>query len=1110
MAASRGAAITVEEGQPPAVDSNGRSVLETLFRVQRGEERRAAVLFVQLLAASGVFVLGRTARDALFLSRFSAAALPWMFIGYGVVSAAVAVVYGRWADRLARTSLIYFSAAVGALTYVGVWFVIRGGASWIYPAFYIATEVIANLLILQFWTFESELENPRDARRLNTTIAAARPVGTIVFGVTAGAVVRRVGTEQLLFVLALLSLVFAACAWVLRHEPRAAGEPSHGHAGEGERRVVPVAYLRVLTLLIGVMFLALTLGDYQFKIIASRQFAEDDLARFFGLFYGVTGLLAAGFQVFVTPRILSQFGVGPALSAMPALFGTSSLLLYFYPGLAAASTMKFADNGLQFTLHDTTMQSLYAPFPARERARLRGLFDGAIKPLSYSLGGAVLLLLGHFQISLALISLFTFVVAAAWQALVHEVRRQYLLALEMGLAGPVPAGLFDEPFVVGAAEERLLLRSLESHDPVLVLLALEHLGDQRSSEVRRSVSLLLKRPEPAVRARAIRFLERAHHHPAIADLRLAAGDADPSVRAAAAGALARLLGNEYPEQALPLMDDRSREVRITATANLIRYGGILASTRAGERLLGLQSSPEPDRRREACAVLSHLGKPAYRLLEDLLHDPVPEVRRAALRAASRNADPRFVPLMVAALRTPSLRTTALAGLIAAGRHSVPFIDDALRSAQLPRAVRLELPRTLSTIPVPGAMDALRRHMNDHDSHFRLRVYAAMGRLRRRLALPPMPEKELSVHLRKEIVEACTNLLGWAGARARFETPLLKEEMAFRTRRAERRILRLLELRYDRRETVVILEALETPARRSEALEALDALLSGDMREWVLPFLDRGERIAELPFLQSAPVHPPGPVEFMLQQVRHENPYVRALALDSLSRVRVDAAVPAAHEALSHPDPRVREAGLRALGRLEPAAASVAAGLSGDPVPWVARLATAIVSSPPPANAVADSLEDLMYGTVEKIAFLKSTPLFSALSGEDLSPLAAAAEVRTAQPGETVFVEGDPGDHFYIIISGSVKLESGDRELKVLGVHQAFGELALFDRSRQHCSARAAARCELLRIGAEEFFQVLREQPEIAESLLGIFAAEVRRLQQAASEQARQAAPPTIR
>jgi len=730
--------------------------------------------------------------------------------------------------------------------------------------------------------------------------------------------------------------------------------------------------------------------------------------------------------------------------------------------------------------------------------------------MAYSAGGAALLALVRLDVSLTFVSFLTLCVAIGWLALVPLLRRQYLRALEAGLAGPVPSGLFDEPVVLGAAEKRMLLGLLDSPDPMQVLLALELLGGQRTPELRQKLGPLLRRPEPAVRARVIRLFERLHHSPAVVDIRLASADPDASVRAAAAGALSRMLGNEYPEQVLPLIDDRSREVRITATTNLIRFGGLLAATRAGERLLDLHSAREPHRRREACAVLAHLGRSGYQLLEGLLRDPVLEVRRAALKAASRNADPRFVPLFVTALGTLALRDTALTGLATFGKQAVPFIEEAIRSGRLPRAVRLELPRTLSAIPARESMEVLQRCMRDSDSHFRLRVFAAMGRLRRSLAMPPFPQDEIADRVRMEVLEACANLLGWQEARRRFETPLLAEEMAFRTRRAERRLLRLLELRYDRRETVVILEALETPTRRTEALEALDALLSGKLREWILPFLDRGDRTPDLPFLRDSSFKTPTALEFMLQQARHPNPYVVLLALDALSAAGEEAALPAARAALDHPDPRAREAGLRAVARLsDPQCAGLAARLASDPVAWVARWAALLRGrAEDRRRGPAGLMEDGMYGIVEKIALLRSTPLFSNLSGEDLSPLAAAAEFCLLQPGDTVFAEGDPGDHFFVVISGSVGMESRGREIQRLGPNEVFGELALFDRSRQHCSARALVRCELLRIGADGFFQVLREQPEVAESLLAILAAELRRFQQRdAASPAAAASPP---
>ena len=137
----------------------------------------------------------------------------------------------------------------------------------------------------------------------------------------------------------------------------------------------------------------------------------------------------------------------------------------------------------------------------------------------------------------------------------------------------------------------------------------------------------------------------------------------------------------------------------------------------------------------------------------------------------------------------------------------------------------------------------------------------------------------------------------------------------------------------------------------------------------------------------------------------------------------------------------------------------------------------------------------MYSTVEKILFMKGTPLFSHLSGEDLAPLARVAEMIHFSEREVVFREGDSGDYFYVLINGEVLLESQDTELRRVSPPGMIGELAVLDRGAQSCSARVLKPSDLLRIGSEEFFEVLHEQNEIAEALIRILAGEVREIQQ---------------
>lgn len=1092
-----------------------------ILHIRPGEGHRTAILFLQLFASSGIFILGRTVHDTLFLSRYSIAALPWMFVLYGIGAAVVSLFYGRYADRIARPSLLYATCFTAIVTYIAVWMMVRAAISLVYPIFYVWSEIVSNLLILQFWTLASEFDRPREARRLNAAIGSARPLGTILFGAGASLVVSKIGTAQLILALVALIAIVALCVRALKDQPRLnIAAESRPRAGGAEHLISAPerSYFRSLSALMLIMFLALTLGDYQFKMIARASYTEDALAEFFSLFYCVTGILSVCFQIFLTPLVLSRLGVGTALTVLPGVFGTSSMMLLFWPGLPAACSLKFADNGLQFTLHDTTMQSLYSPFSAAARGRTRAFLDGAIKPLSYAAGGLLLVLLLHTRLDVRGISFVTVPLALAWQALIPLVRRGYLGLLERGLAGPAAARMFAEPFVIGYAERRLLIHTIETGDSHASLVALEQLKEDRSADFRGAVLGLLNRRDGALRSRAIQVLDSLEETSAIPEFARAARDDDPLVRAAAVAALARCLADDNPGLVLPFLDDPSSDVRGEALASLLRYGGLECATKAGDRLLDLIASENPEQRREACSVLSRLGHAACLPIRKLLQDPNASVRRAAMRAAAGAADVNLVPALVGGLFDAAVSKTSLSALIAVGEPAVPFIEQAMREPTLPRAVRLQLPRVLSRIPSMKSFAVLRQFEADTDSHFRLRVFAALGRLRSALGYAPTPSKLILPLVRREAIEVWGNLDAWNRGRERFGTVLLVEEMDFRKKRAERRMLRLLEMSYDRREIGLVIVALQDQERREEALDALEALVAAPLRELVIPTIESlGPGAAALP-VDSITLSALPSKEFMLLQAYHPNPYVNFLALDALAQAGEQSAVPAAQSALHHPDPLVREAGLHALARLSPEnAGAQATPLRIDPdtavAGWARHYSVAVAGGAPSLSS--NSTENPMYSTIEKILLLKRTPLFSRLSGEDLAPLARVAEVIQLSEGDYVFREGDAAEHFYVAIRGLILLESQDTELRRVAPPGMIGELAVLDRGAQSCSARALQASELLRIGADEFFEVLHEQTEIAETLIQILAGEVREAQRSLVQRSRssggvQTSPPECR
>ncbi len=1024
--------------------------------IRPGEGRRTALLFTHLVLASSVFVMGRTVRDTLFLSRYSLDALPWMFVLYGVASALTVVIYARVADRLRGDKMIVAWSALGIATYLGSWVCVRANLPWIYPAFYVWAEVFANLLLSQFWTLANELHDARTAKRLFGTIGAGRVMGVIVVGFATSAIVAAIGTAQLLFVLSLLLVVIAWLALLLGREPRSAKPAAKGRSRPAKKApaVLRDPYVRSLAAMLLLTFSALTVGDYQFKAIARATYREDDLAQFFSLFYAGTGVISLLFQLVVTPRLLRRFGVGLGMSVMPAVFGVASFALLGMPTLGVATVMKFADNGLQYTIHDTTLQALYVPFPGSAKVRTRAFLDAVVKPVSYGFGGALLILfagyLGTFALSWVVAPL-----VVLWLALIPLVRRRYIEKLSSTLrAGGLSTLTRDQ--VMDAAGVQILVQALASPEPRVVIAALDELGESQDPAIDEALIRLADHDDPDIRLSAItRLGGRAAHTGSTEDddaILRALGDPVAEVRKAAATAHATARGDECVPALCDLLEDPDHHVRAATLAGLLSHGGLEGAMIAGRVLGELMASSDAEERLIAARALGLIGPLAAKHLLVLLRDPELSVRLAALDAAREVADARLVPDLLAALEDPRSRTAAAAALTAVGAKAAPGLAAILHDHEKPRPLRLIMPRVLRGIRSEESYAALLAAASDEDSHLRLRVFSALSKLRVTLGRKRESIEQIRSWVEREIAITYALLGGYENARSLADSPLLAEAIAFSALRGGRRILRILSCRYEPEALRLVRIRLEDPSHRANALEVLDTMLEPALRAVVLPFFDDlpvAQKAAQAGLPKAQDAEP-----FLLGRLRNPNPYSVAVALDAAVHAKLPFAAAEAQRLTSHPDPLVVDTAKRALSRIA-------------------------------------GKEETVYSTIEKLLMLRSAPLFEKLRGEDLAPLARVAEVEEYQAGDPVFEHGQLGDALYVIVRGKVAIQKHGRTLANLGRGEAFGEMSVLDAEPRSADAVAIEETELLRIGSEEFYEVLREQVEIAEGVIRMLSRRLR-------------------
>ncbi len=116
------------------------------------------------------------------------------------------------------------------------------------------------------------------------------------------------------------------------------------------------------------------------------------------------------------------------------------------------------------------------------------------------------------------------------------------------------------------------------------------------------------------------------------------------------------------------------------------------------------------------------------------------------------------------------------------------------------------------------------------------------------------------------------------------------------------------------------------------------------------------------------------------------------------------------------------------------------------------------------------------------------PILFGLAEEDLDVLTQAAVVRTFSPGEVICQEGEPGDAFFVIVSGRVDMlkqldDESEKFLHDCGPGEFFGEMAIVQEGTRTATVRAAEPTTLLEIGQGAFLRVLGRSPSLAIRIL---------------------------
>ena len=999
------------------------------LKINPGEGRVAfRVLSMKFLAWSG-FAIGGNAVEGLLFARFGPDALPYLFVGLGVTTAAVMLGVNVVLARPGPQRLLLLALPAMAVAILGMRALLLLHVRWLYPAMWLAMMVLWTGIGVVTWGIAGAVHDTRQAKRLFPLYGSGLILGTAVGGVATAPLAAWLGAENLLLLWAALegasflvarSALRAGGAQGLRrrlHRAPSAAPSIRSRVAEGARSVRASPLLRWMAVslaLFAVLYFCLSLI---FARAATARFPDADrLAGFLGLFMGVSNVTALLVSLFLANRLYARFGLATAVLALPVIyfggFGALAISMTFAPVLAFRFVQMVWVNGVWAG----AWQAQYNVVPPERRDRTRAFIDGVALQAGVALAGVLLILaqtvlaaraLAYIGLAAALMA-----IASAWKA-----RRVYAAAVVEALraGNPEVFPMEEEPFGGfrrDASAVAVLQEAGSDPDPAMRRVAMEILAAGADRDDMPALVRGLRDDDPTVRAAALRGIARVGGDGSLSEAARLVGDAHAGVRAAAVGALAA--GGVTPEHQGAIraaLDDPDVRVRAGAAAALLPTEH---SAEARRTLDAMARSPDAESRAVAVAALAETGD--VEAVTAGLADPDAAVRRATVSSLPAAPPPAASGALVEALgdQDPDVRAGAAEALLRLGDGARDALEVARSRPEL-EALAMQVIARMDGVEPAMVRSYAAREVGEAVRYATLlrAVDGAMdGEADGRLAL-------LAHALRHRSLEHGMNALRAAGS--------LWDPVAVR----------------------VAVENLNSrdPAQRANALETLDSV--GDPH-LVRPLVSSWEAATPAARIGDSALS---------DALEDVDPWIRACAAFAAAG---DPELRGAVEALSaaDPDTLVREAASSAL-RGEGTVETLPSLSLMERTAFLLRVPLFADLSPADLERVAEIAAEHVYGDGDMIA-------------------------EQGEPGDEMFVVVSGEIRVLVTTDGNDPVEVARRRAA-----EPVGEMAVVSRAPRMASLVAAGEVRTLAIDRRRFERILRDRPEVGLAVMDVLCRRLR-------------------
>lgn len=911
------------------------SKLLSILNVEKDEKSKAVMLFLYQFLAVAIMVMGRIVRDTLFLKRYDSSKLSLMYIGVALIVSTATYIYIRKSYYYRLDKIIILTFFVNIFSTLAFLFLVKADVKVSFPMLYIFIELMGSFMMFQFWSFTNELLDSREAKRVLGFVGGGGVIASLMVGASVGELVKIVPVENLLIINTVFMGVCMAIVnnmgrkYQLRLQRGVVAKTATKFTSKAKVNIFKSPYVKYIALMTAFIFIVVTFIDYQFKIVAGKEFNESELATFFGIIYAVFGgVFSLFFQFFATSRLLKtsifiSLGILPAMitffSGFFIVLPESLILISWSAPLVMITMARASDYAFRYTVNDAAMQLLYIPLDPKIKSRAKALIDGIIKPTFIGISGLALFLITEAGFHETTISWLVLTIGLVWILVIIGIRKEYLTIL----IDNIKKKRF-ETNELGVKENLLLdiiTRAIEANDEEEILMALDMVEKGNFYNLVRNFIPLLNGESARIKVKILGLLRSMESRFYTYEILRLLKDKNEDVIKEAILTYGYMQMEKSINYLSQFLESNSIKIKRSAIISLIKFGGISGIMAAAPHLKDLTESEREEDRSSAAYILGEIGqKNMQQQLFDLLNDEEPSVRREAVKAACKIGSKIFIPKLFYMLLDKNVSFDVSKALGEFDEKVLLPAADILSNSLESFRLKSEVARMLGDINSPKSVYLLMRTLETKSDEMRNIVLNSLKKLLVKMKNISLDANQLKIMLLKEIYLYFQTLYFLVEIREKLQTSHLNSVLETKLDNCYQRIFSILSLMYGNQlfDNIYfnITQRYVSNSQKSNALEIVDNIVDKDIRPVIIPLIEIKDEKEKLKLgFSYFKIRKMELFEILEDFLVDDSDWVRAITLYVVAQERIFNLSDKISMFLYDPSPIVRETALFAMDRM---------------------------------------------------------------------------------------------------------------------------------------------------------------------------------------------------